>query len=1121
MSSTNNDNKKVYKSLTQIEHVLLRPGMYVGSTTKATRSDYIWRDDKFTWESDVLHVEGLVKLVNEAIDNAVDNSIIKTNPTTKIYVEIKDGHIKVTNDGQHVPVRPIEGGTELIPAVVFGKCRSGSNFDDNNREGAGLNGLGIKLANIFSTEFKVTCRDPSIKKTFQGTWTDNMRKVETNVAKGNPLRKGMTTEVCFKPDPKFFSGVTPEEIIPWVKTRLVQIAHTSRNKKLKLWFNDVQVKGGSFKNFMKLFGSSHTFYDSPTDNFEYGVGVSTTGEFCHTSFVNSLRTTSDHSTHTRLVYRKVIEAVKEFLSKKHKGATVQSGTIATKIHLFVNCHVPSPNFASQTKEKLTSPMPRSVKLDTGRILGVLKKSGVVAALEEALMAKSLKDMSKAMDGSKRSKVVVDKYDGAQQAGTSKAHLCTLYVVEGDSAKTMFTIGASVIGRKTNGVFPIRGKLLNVRGASPSKLKGNAEIKNLMKILGLRMDCKYETDTEYRTLRYGKLCIMTDADVDGAHINGLLVNFIANFWPNLITRHGFITRFVTPIIKAVKKGKDPLFFFNEEEFKQKESYIKSAGFQVIHLKGLGTSERPDTVKYFKATDQHLKDMQASANTMTYTDNVFNPKLSNWRKTWLTKTGVDDLQSLDYKQKTFQIDAFFDTELKQFSQADIVRSIPSVVDGLKKSQRQVTCGALHHFEKSSNKQYKVAQLAGIVAAHTKYAHGEVSLQDCITGMAQRFPGSNNLTILDDKGAFGSRMQNGKDAASARYIYTALTPDARKLFPKEDDCILDYRTEEGSVVEPRFYVPTLPLLLLNGTTGIATGFSTDLPCFNPEDVIRIVKLRLQGKPADEPKPWYRGYSTNHLTEDTPSRWIFHGAWTKTGTREVTITELPIGYSIDGYKSNVLGSLQEKGVLDDVLVNHGDENRPCFVVKFSGAIPADPGATLKLTKTMTKNCMNFLDRNGIIKSYKSVVGIVDDWLAVRLEYAEKRRLAMCKAECERMEDLKWRIKFLQGVISGEIKVMRVKRAQVVAAMDTLGIPPRYHSNFLQIPIVSITEEKMVELERQYRASQESLDRLSKMTNRDIYDADLSKWRNNKRQRETEISSSSSSSSSSPNKKTKVISLI
>lgn len=1116
-------NNKVYKSLTQVEHVLLRPGMYVGSTAKSTRSDYIWRDDKFVWESDVLHVEGLIKLVNEAIDNAVDNTLAKTNPTSKIMVEVRDGQITVTNDGAHIPVKTIDGGKDLIPAVIFGKCRSGSNFDDNNREGAGLNGLGIKLANIFSSVFKVTCRDPEAKKTFKGVWTNNMRTVTTEVVKGNPLPKGMTTQVSFNPDPKFFSGVTPDQITPWVLTRLVQIAHTTRTNKVRLFFNGTQVKGGNFKSFMKLFGSSHTFYDKPADIFEYGVGVSTTGEYCHSSFVNSLRTTSDDSTHTRLVYRRVVEAVKEFLTKKHKGASVATGTIATKLHLFVNCHVPSPDFASQTKEKLSSAMPRSVKLDTGRILGVLKKSGVMAALEEALLAKSLKDMSKAMDGSKRSKVMVDKYDGAQKAGTAKSHECTLYVVEGDSAKTMFTIGASVIGRTTNGVFPIRGKLLNVRGASPTKLKGNEEVKNLMKILGLRMDYKYDTVEEYRTLRYGKLCIMTDADVDGAHINGLLVNFIANFWPNLIVKHGFITRFVTPIIKAVKHGSPPMFFFNDAEYNAWARQTNTSPYQIIHLKGLGTSERPDTVKYFKAPRQHLKDMEGTAATLTYTDNVFNPKLSNWRKTWLTKRSADDVRPLDYKQPKFKIDDFYDSELYQFSQSDIVRSIPSVVDGLKKSQRQVLCGALHHFEKSSNKQYKVAQLAGIVAAHTKYAHGEVSLQDCITGMAQRFAGSNNLTILDDKGAFGSRMLNGKDAASARYIYTALTPDARKLFPKDDDAVLDYRTEEGQVVEPKFYVPTLPLLLLNGATGIATGYSTELPCFNPVDIIDIIKLRLQGKPAADPKPWYRDYTTNAITHDTPSRWIFQGAWTKTGPREVTITELPIGYSIDGYKSSVLGPLQEKDLIQDVLVDHRNENSPRFVVKFPSAIPPDTTNFLKLTKTMTKNCLNFLDRHGVIKTYKSVVQVIDDWLTVRLEYAEKRRQAMIAAARDKLSDLEWRIKFLQGVISGQTRVMRVKRAEVVTQMVNQGIPPKYHQPFLQIPIVSITQERMEELERSHAATKVHLGALDRTNKMVIYQKDLSAWgfaagsacTTNKRK----LSSSSSSSSSS--KKPKVISLL
>jgi DNA topoisomerase-2 len=1099
---------KVYKALTQVEHVLLRPGMYVGGTKNVPRSDFLWDGAKMEWRTDVTHVEGLVKLINEAVDNAVDNSLVSENPTTKIWVEVGPDRVRVANDGAPVPLRPIGGpGTELIPEVIFGRFHSGSNFDDSKRDGAGLNGLGIKLANIFSDEFRVTCHDPSVGKTFMGVWQNNMRTLTQNkVTSNNPLRRGATTEVTFRPAPRYFDGVTPDGVAPWIHTRLVQIAHTARNKKLKLWFNGKVVKGGTFKSFMKLFGSPHTFYDSPAPNFEYGVAMSTTGEYHHTSFVNCLRTTSADSTHTRLVYRKVLEVVRDYFAKKHKGTSPLSpGAVASKIHLFVNVHVPAPEFASQTKEKLTSPMPRAMALDSGRILGVLKKSGVVAALEEALMAKSMQSMARQMDGSKRTKVMVENYDGAQLAGTTKAHTCTLYVVEGLSAKTMFTVGASVIGRKVNGVFPIRGKLLNVRGASPAKLKGNEEIKNLMKILGLRMDCKYETVAEYHTLRYGKLCIMTDADADGAHINGLLVNFIAFFWPNLITRHGFLTRFVTPVVKAVRPGRPPVFLFNEAELEAWKVRVGEAEFrkyQIIHLKGLGTSERPDVIKFFKQAPDHLKDMVATDGTMDYTDKVFNPKLSNWRKTWLTSRGVDDVRTLDYKQPKFTIDDFYDAELYQFSQADIVRSIPSVVDGLKRSQRQVMCGAFHHFEKTGNKRYKVAQLAAVVAAHTKYAHGEVSLQDCITGMAQRFPGSNNVALLEDKGAFGSRMQNGKDASSARYIYTQLAPEARLMFPPEDDPVLPARWEEGSRVEPRFYVPTMPLLLLNGASGIATGYSTELPCFNPKDVLRVVRRRLEGLPCDDPLPWYRGYRTNDLTEDGGSRWVFHGAWRQGGDREVVITEIPMGYSVDGYKNTVLGPLKEKGVVEDIVTAHKDENTPEFVVKFAGSVPADPAATLRLTRAVTKNCMNFLDPRGIIKSYGSVVEVVDDWLAVRLEYSEKRRLDLIRVAEGRLEDLRWRIRFLRGVVTGEIPVMRVKRADVVAAMVAVGVPEGYHGAFLQIPIISITEERMAELEAQCRNTETHLARLRGLTARDVYEEDLRRWEGagDKRRAESEV---------------------
>lgn len=1069
--------------------MLERPNTYIGATRTITVNDFFYESstNSFTWKEGVPYNEGLVKLVNELIDNAVDNSLVSTNPTTKIFVEMNGGVFKISNNGESIPCIPMEGSDRLIPEVIFGEMFSGSNYGEGDRVGAGTNGIGAKACNIFSTKFKVVVRDEVVGKTFVGEWVDNMgRMITSKLMDKNPLKKGIATEVTFSPDTKYFENTTIEQMEPWILTRLVQVSHTTKNV-LKVYYNGKMMPGGSFKHFIKLFPGKHAVGESEVDCLTYGVGVSTTGEFNHSSYVNNLRTTSNDSTHTKFIHTKVVSVIKDFFSKKSKGSSsnLTNGMISSKLHVFVNIHVPSPEFSSQTKVKLTSPL-ATKNIELKGLIGLLKKGGVLEEIEQSLVNKSMKTLGKQLNGSKKSNVVVDKYDSAKWAGTNKSHLCTLFIVEGDSAKTMVTTGMSVIGRESNGVFPIRGKLMNVRGAQMEKIGNNEEIKSIMKILGLKVGCSYETVEEFKTLRYGKICILADADLDGHHITSLLLNFILTMFPNLVIKHNFVVRFVTPIIKCIRKSHPTLFFFNSTEYSTWASNNDTSKYQIIHLKGLGTSERTDTIQYFKeSSEKHMKQFLAdNTTTPEYTDNIFNPKKSNWRKEWLSSPTRGG--ELDYSQASFKIDDFYDTEMFQFSKSDILRSIPSVVDGLKKSQRQVLFGSFYHFEKTGNKQYKVAQLAGVVAAHAKYAHGEVSLQDCIVGMAQTFSGSNNITLLENKGAFGSRLMNGKDAASPRYIYTCLTSEARKLFPKEDDPILDWRTEEGQTVEPHFYVPTVPLILINGTSGIATGYSTEIPAFNIADIVKMIRDRLNGVEPTEPLPWYKDYTANELTEDTPTKWIFRGKWHKSGPKTITITELPIGYSIDGYKANVLNKLQASGVLDSVEVCHRDENTPNFVIKFNSDVPVDPENVLKLTKSTSKSCLNLLDAEGVIKTHTSILSILDDWLKVRLEYSEKRRNHLINNAKLKLKDIEMKMKFIRHVVNGEIVLIKMSKDGIVNQMLQFQITKEYHDQFLNLPLYTLSNEKINELETQFDKTKHSLLELETISNVKMYMQDL-----------------------------------
>jgi len=1084
-----------YKSLSQVQHVQLRPNLYVGSVVPILKDAFIWdpKEKQMVYQEGIPYCEGLVKLFDEAIDNAIDNSIRDDDPTTVIKVALSDREFSVKNDGKHIPIDPMEGSdSKLIPHVIFGECLSGSNFNEE-RESIGANGLGIKLCNIMSDNFSVTCYDKEKQRTFNCTWRDGMGRIDTwktTATKKVPL---LVTEVRFRPTLTRFNN-NPDvrlksivDMTPWVFTRLVQLAATHPNKKIKVYFNGELIRVRDFKSYMKCFPSKHTFYaNNPKQQFEYGVSVSSTGAYEHQSFVNCQFTPSPNSTHTKYVTNAVVKIIRDFLSNKHKGATLTTSAISSKLNIFVNLRIKNPGFTSQTKIELSSPISSHLyPIDKGYVLGVLKKSGVIKQLEDTLNSKVMNGLAKQLNGSKARNVNVEKYDSAHSSGTIKSRDCTLFIVEGDSAKTMVTTGMSVIGRQLYGVFPIRGKLLNVRGASPGVLKGNKEVQNIMKILGLNFSKKYDTWQDRETLRYGRLCVLTDADVDGHHITGLLINFIIHFWPALAEH--FFVRFVTPIIK-VSRGKQAKHFFNLTEFEQwRKSTPQSDKFFVQHLKGLGTSERADTISYFRDLASHLKTFKFSPNTYQLTENIFGPKQIPWRKKWLTERGDGEVQPLDYKSSIVPVDDFYNSELYEFSRSDIVRSIPSVVDGLKKSQRQALCGSLHHFEKTSNRMFKVAQLSGVIAAHTKYAHGETSLQDTIVNMAQDFCGSNNMPLFNTHGAFGSRMQSGRDAASARYIYTSLRTHTRKLFLQADDDILTYTLEEGSRAQPDFYVPTLPLLLLNGSHGIGTGFATKLPCFNPGDIVRMVRARIDGQPVEEPLPFYTGYSTNHLTRSDPSKWIFTGTFERISARKIAITELPVGTAIEGYKEKVLDRVEEDGGVKRVIVAHVDENSPRFEIELDNDLSDEQIITkFRLSSTFTRNCMYFLDSRGKVKQYTRIVDIVDDWLAVKLEYTEKRRQTLITVNDQHLGDLELKIKFLRAVAEDRIVLAKRTRTNIRAQMQSRGIPETHHEKFLAMSLGSISSDRIAALENEAETIRVTLGELRGTTAGNMYLADL-----------------------------------
>ena len=411
--------------------------------------------------------------------------------------------------------------------------------------------------------------------------------------------------------------------------------------------------------------------------------------------------------------------------------------------------------------------------------------------------------------------------------SKKSEQCTLILTEGDSAKTMAVSGLSVVGRDKYGVFPLRGKLLNVRDASIKQITENAEISNLKKIIGLESGKEYK---DVKPLRYGKIMIMTDQDHDGSHIKGLVLNMFHSMWPSLL-KLNFLTSMITPIVK-VTKGKKVISFFNltdYQEWIEKTSDYKK--WKTKYYKGLGTSNTSEAKDYFK--DMKMNHYLWSDSTCVSMNLAFNKKEADKRKDWLYQ--YNEKEILDSKQVDIPVETFIHKELIHFSNSDTKRSIGSLFDGLKPSQRKILFAC---FKRKLYSEIRVAQLAGYVSENAAYRHGEASLQGAIIGMAQNYVGSNNINLLEPNGQFGTRIMGGGDAASSRYIHTELNKLSTFIYPKEDFPLLEYVEDDGLSVEPYYYVPIIPMVLVNGMTGIGTGFSTNIPCFNPKDICKNIR-------------------------------------------------------------------------------------------------------------------------------------------------------------------------------------------------------------------------------------------------------------------------------------------
>ncbi len=1440
MTTKKSDAEK-YNKIGQVEHILLRPDTYIGDIEQTTELMWIYNKESIENEElpkiikdTITYTPGFRKVFDELLVNARDAS--ENDPTCdtiKVNYNMEEGYISVYNNGDiGIPVEEHPVHKILVPTMIFGELLTSSNYDDSEaRTTGGRNGYGSKCANIFSTRFIVEIDDAKRGKRYKQEWTNNMFQIGKPSITKLPAKTKSSVKITFYPDFKKFNmkGLDKDhEALFYCRT--IDISGTSNNK-LKVYFNDTKIESNNFKSYIELYyppKQCELYYDI-NERWQVGVIYKPDAGGDIISFVNGINTFRG-GTHCNHVMDNIIKVlINDYIKKKDKDIKITPSILKENLVFFINSVIINPTFSSQTKDTLMSKADKfgSKYEPSVPFLKKLAKCGIV---EQVINLAKFKENAglKKTDGKKQVKISgIPKLEDANKAGSKDSDKCTLILTEGDSAKATAMAGLGVIGRDYYGVFPLKGKLLNVREAGAAQLLANEEIKNIKLILGLKQGEDYSTEDKFNTLRYGHVLMLTDQDsvtgdtplllkntvgfleirtiddlsnvwtkrndkevancefqiwsdngwtnikeiirhkvtkkiyrvlthtgvvdvtedhslidsnnneitpsdcnvgdkllhsfpdtyeiehdfnitkeeayimglfwaddlcnsaiyekyrnmfydknknknkqisieilnsskiikeefykgycasvainidtechtfdidskigahglyllcksigydvsininpnklkvytltatkskqqkdpiaikkiidigtteqyvydletenhhfqagigslivhnTDGTHIKGLFINMLHSLWPSLVKKDSFVQSLNTPIVKATK-GKNIITFYNLSDYDNWKATPEASNFKIKYYKGLGTSTTLEAKEYFDNIETKLlnyiwqntitiepiissdtsdtsdtikKKSKTKLITETADDTIsdvfipihddddairlaFDKSRANDRKKWLMAYNKNIV--LNYEQKIIPYYDFIHSDLIHFSNEDLYRSIPSVIDGLKPSQRKILYGAyLRGLDKT---EVKVAQLAGFVSDKAAYHHGEMSLNGAIIGMAQNFVGSNNINILLPAGQFGTRLKGGSDAASPRYIWTSLEKLTTLIYNPLDNPILKQQDEDGEPIEPEFYAPIIPMILVNGAAGIGTGFSTKIPPYNPLDIIKNLRLILKNKECQPMDPWWQGFNGT-ISKIDDYNYEIYGSWSINGNK-LTITELPVGEWTSNYKEfleKMLNDIPLRSQVDtkkikkvkkeNPFISYKDNNTDSkvqFELTFEDGYLQDTPEIDKLYHLYKKYSitnMHLYGPEGHIKHYNTVEDIIRDYYKIRLALYSDRKAHQLAIIEHQLKLISYKVKFILLVVNKKLEINNKKRSDIEEQLIKAKFPQLARSKdddkisydyLLTMPIYNLTMEKINELKQQEQDKETEYNILDSKSPKDIWISEL-----------------------------------
>lgn len=1045
--------KTKYIQYDPITHILKRPEMYVGSKTFEKKNVYVLQNQNLI-KKEINVSNALIRTFIEILSNAIDNFERNSKKMTYIKVNLTNTSCEIENDGESIPVEKNDEGKYWY-SLIFGELLTGSNYDDEEKRfTSGRNGLGAKLTNVLSTIFQVTGLDTEKNIKFSQTWKNNMRTVEKPKLTKNSNKKSFT-KIYWEWDLDWF-GIENihQDILDYFG---FFIFNTAMITGLKVSLNGEKLPNKLntyFSYFSNNFSTDICHFETQT----YQVHITPFTEFEFISFVNGIYT-SQGGKHVTAITNAIC---KNILSKITKSEKITIKDVKNFFRFLIVVKIPNPEFNNQEKDLLTS----NFKCENipEKIINKILKWDIIEEIKKLNLKKQEKSVIKQVVNKKHP--IIKDYDKANNYGNLET---SLILCEGLSAKTFAVEGIEkgMFGKKGRdwfGIYPLRGKFLNTRNCSLSIISKNTIILNLIKILGL----DFSNRSNFKNLNYGRIVIITDADVDGIHIEGLILNFFHSLFPKIIEKN-MIFSMKTPLFKI----QNNFFFQKPEKLDGPKNHPK-----IKYLKGLGSIPRTDVKKIFGEKIIHYENQDDTSNFFKL---AFDKDKTEERKKWLTTFQEESITNsesnselIDIKSSTKfsenNLNYFLNKNLINFFLEDCLRNLPSVIDGLKESQRKILFASK---KKNFSSELKVAQFGSFVAECTDYKYGEGNLFKTIIKMAQRFPGSNNLPLFTEGGMFGSRLEGGEDYASPRYIFTKPEKYLFEIFPEADDQLLKYKKEDEQDIEPIFFVPIIPLLLVNGCLGIGTGWMCNVPCFKLEDVIEIChawffpeKRKNFEDLVSQLKPHYNGFK-GEIKKIDETKFSTHGIYQpaagpkghKQKSNKTIVTELPIGMSISKFHQ----FLEEKEIN---FKNNSSSNE----IYYEFVHEEELNLEKKLTTYLNLDNIVILDKNNQILKI-NLIDIFDYWGSIRSEFYILRKENEIKILQEIIYWLKCQLSFISHVKNKNLDLTDKKN--IIENFIKLNITTQKDiiQKLIHLPIVDITLEKKNILSEKIKKKEKNLE--------------------------------------------------